>query len=164
MNFTIRKARKKDALAILSLIKHLANFERAPEEVTTTVEDIQRDGFGKHSLFDVFVAEVKKEVVGMALYYNRYSTWKGRTIHLEDLIVYEEYRKQKIGSALYDAVLKEAYEEKVKRVEWVVLDWNAPAQDFYTKSGAKVLKYWQIVQMNEKELEGYINSTKNEGI
>lgn len=160
MNFSIRKAKKEDANAILTLIKELAVFEKEPEAVVVTVEDIERDGFGNQPLFQVLVAETNNEIVGMALFYYRYSTWKGKTIHLEDLIVKNNMRKQNIGSALYDAVLKQAYKEKVRRVEWVVLDWNTPARNFYIKSGAKILSDWETVQMDEEGLKKYIQNNQ----
>ncbi|PCI11761.1 MAG: GNAT family N-acetyltransferase [Flavobacteriaceae bacterium] len=160
MNFTIRKATKKDAADILALIQHLADFEKEPEAVVVTVKELEKDGFGEHPLFQTFIAEIEGKVVGMALYYYRYSTWKGKTIHLEDLIVFEEYRKQKIGAALYDAVLQQAYKEKVRRVEWNVLDWNTPARDFYISTGADILKGWEVVQMDENSLKKYVNRLK----
>ena len=161
MSFTIRKAEKKDAQSILDLIKHLAAFEKEPEAVEVTLEEIENDGFGDHPLFQTLLAEKEGEIVGMALYYYRYSTWKGKTIHLEDLIVYEHMRKQNIGSALYDAVLKQAYKENVRRVEWVVLDWNTPARDFYINSGAKILAGWETVQMDQNGLKQYISNQSN---
>lgn len=158
MDTLIRKAKVEDAAAILSLINDLAKFENEPEAVVVTIEDIERDGFGDQPLFKVFVAEVSKKIAGMALYYYRYSTWKGKTIHLEDLIVYQHMRKKGIGSALYKTVLKEAYKEGVRRVEWVVLDWNLPARDFYIDSGAKILNGWETVQMDEEGLQKYVTS------
>jgi len=160
MNFIIRKAKKEDASAILSLIQHLADFEKEPEAVVVTVDELEQDGFGEHPLYQTFIAEIESEIVGMALYYYRYSTWKGKTIHLEDLIVFEAYRKQKIGAALYDAILQQAYKEKVRRVEWNVLDWNTPARDFYISTGAKILKGWEVVQMDKEGLVAYINNSK----
>jgi len=161
MSFTIRKAEKKDAQAILNLIQHLADFENEPEAVEITLHEIQEDGFGEQPFFQALLAEKKDEVVGMALYYYRYSTWKGKTIHLEDLIVHENVRKQNIGSALYNAVLSQAYEENVRRVEWVVLDWNKPARDFYLRTGAKILEGWETVQMDKDGLKKYISKQNN---
>lgn len=160
MNFTIRKAVIQDSLAILSLIKELADFEKEPEAVVVTVEDIEHDGFGKNPLFQTLIAEKENKIVGLALYYYRYSTWKGKTIHLEDLIVKHSMRGQNIGSNLYNAVLQQAYDEKVRRVEWAVLDWNTPARNFYINSGAKIMKGWETVQMDEKGLENYILNKK----
>jgi ribosomal protein S18 acetylase RimI-like enzyme len=156
MSVLIRKGIKEDMSEVLSLIKELATFEREPEAVVVTVEELQRDGFSANPLFHTFIAEYNGEIVGMALFYNRYSTWKGKTIHLEDLIVKEDKRQLGIGKALYDEVLKFAYKEKVKRVEWVVLDWNLPAIEFYQKSGATILKGWETVQMTEEKLINYI--------
>ncbi len=160
MEITIRKAINTDTSAIVGLIQHLADFENESDAVEVTIKDIERDGFGEHPLFQVFVAEIDSEVVGMALYYYRYSTWKGKTIHLEDLIVREDMRKKNIGGLLYNAVMKQAFDEKVRRVEWVVLDWNTPARNFYLNSGAKILEGWETVQMDEKGLKKYVNQIK----
>ena len=156
MKINIRKAEIVDAQSIVNLIKHLAEFENEPEAAILTKEDIEKDGFGEQPLFNAFVAEVNDKVVGMALYYYRYSTWKGKTIHLEDLIVFENFRKNNIGSLLYKEVMKEAYKRKVKRVEWVVLDWNTPARDFYINAGAKILEGWETVQMDEDGLKNFV--------
>ena len=160
MNFIIRKAIKEDASAILNLIHQLAEFENEPEAVVVTVKDIENDGFGTSPLFQTLVAEKEGDVVGMALFYYRYSTWKGKTIHLEDLIVHENMRKQNIGASLYQAVLEQAHKEKVRRVEWVVLDWNKPARNFYLNSGAEILEGWETVQMDETGLKKFILNKK----
>jgi GNAT superfamily N-acetyltransferase len=160
MKFSIRKGVKKDAVSILKLIHELAVFENEPEAVEITIEDLEKDGFGEHPLFQVLVAEQDEEIVGMALYYNRYSTWKGKTIHLEDLIVKSSMRGKNIGGALYESVLKQGYEEKVRRVEWVVLDWNTPARDFYINSGAKILNGWETVQMDSKGIHNFVKRKK----
>ena len=156
MNFTIRKGRIEDASAILGLIKELALFEKEPEAVVVTVEDIKREGFGENPFFQTLIAEKEGEIVGMALYYYRFSTWKGKTIHLEDLIVKQAMRGQNIGGVLYKTLLEQAYKEKIRRVEWAVLDWNTPARDFYIKSGAKILDGWETVQMDEEGLRNFI--------
>jgi len=160
MKITIRRALISDAKAILNLIQQLADFENEPNEVEVTIEDIEKDGFGEKPLFQTFVAEVENKVVGLALYYYRYSTWKGKTIHLEDLIVSEDMRKKNIGGLLYTAVINQAHQEKLRRVEWNVLDWNTPARDFYINSGAKILKGWEVVQMNENGINKYISQLK----
>ena len=164
MSLVIRKGKEEDMPAVLSLIQELANFEREPEAVVVMVDDLVRDGFSLNPLFLTFIAEYDDEIVGMALFYNRYSTWKGKTIHLEDLIVKENKRQLGIGKALYDAVLTHAINEKVRRVEWVVLDWNTPAIDFYKKSGATILDGWETVQMTEENLVKYVKSISNENI
>ncbi|KVV13166.1 GNAT family N-acetyltransferase [Flavobacterium sp. TAB 87] len=165
----IRKGQIEDMAAVLELIQELATFEKEPEAVVVTVADLERDGFGPNPLFHVFVAEVdteaknnnnSKEIVGIALYYYRFSTWKGRTIHLEDLIVKESMRGSGLGLALYTEIFKQAQKDKVRRVEWNVLDWNTPAIKFYEKSGAKVLDEWRVVQMDEAGIEAFLNPKK----
>lgn len=146
----IRKGTKKDMPAALELIKELAHFENEPHAVEVTVEELEKDGFGNDPLFYTFVAETDDGIIGMALFYYRYSTWKGKTIHLEDLIVKENKRGTGAGSALYKEVIKFAKEEGVRRVEWVVLNWNQHAIDFYERSGAALLQDWRTVQMNEE--------------
>ncbi|MDO6738174.1 GNAT family N-acetyltransferase [Wenyingzhuangia sp. 2_MG-2023] len=156
MNCLVRKGELKDAKAIYSLIEELAVFEREPEAVEVTLKDIEEDGFGKFPKFEVFVGEIDDVVVGMALFYYRYSTWKGTTIHLEDLIVKEAARGKGMGKLLYNQVLKYAQEQQLRRVEWAVLDWNTPAVDFYENSGAVVFKDWRVVQMDQEQLKTYV--------
>lgn len=146
----IRKGTPQDMPAVLELIKELAHFEKEPDAVVVTADDLVRDGFGTNPLFNTLVAEQDNEIIGMALFYNRYSTWKGKTIHLEDLIVKENKRGTGAGSALYKAVINFAKMQGVKRVEWVVLDWNQHAIDFYKRSGATVFNNWHTVQMDEE--------------
>jgi GNAT superfamily N-acetyltransferase len=152
----VRKGVKEDMPAVLELIKELAAFENEPDAVVVTADDLVRDGFGPNPLFNTFVAEVDGTIIGMALFYYRYSTWKGRTIHLEDLIVTESMRGTGAGSLLYKEVFKFAKAEGVRRVEWAVLDWNIPAITFYEKSGATVFSDWRVAQMSE---EGITNFT-----
>lgn len=158
MSFTIREAIKEDMSEVLSLIKELAHFEKEAEAVEVTVEDLENDGFGETPLFNCFVAEIDAEIVGMALFYPRYSTWKGPTIHLEDLIVTENKRGHKIGGALYAKVIEFGYKKGVRRIEWAVLDWNKPAIDFYEKTGARVLRDWNTVHIENDAIKNYINS------
>ncbi|MCO6147266.1 GNAT family N-acetyltransferase [Flavobacterium sp. NRK1] len=146
----IRKGHIQDVPAILELIKELAVFENEPDAVVVTEKELERDGFGSAPLFKTFIAEVNNEVVGMALFYYRYSTWKGKTIHLEDLIVKEDKRGTGAGSALYKEVIKFARQEGVRRVEWAVLNWNTHAIDFYKRSGATIFQDWLTVQMDEE--------------
>ncbi|WP_284653766.1 GNAT family N-acetyltransferase [Flavobacterium terrisoli] len=154
----IRKGTKADMKAVLDLIQELAVFEREPDAVVVTVADLERDGFGDNPLFYTFVAEVESEIVGMALYYYRYSTWKGRTIHLEDLIVKEKMRGTGLGSALYTKIMEQGKADNVRRIEWNVLDWNTPAVEFYKKSGAKVLEDWDVVQMDEQGINEFLTN------
>jgi len=152
----IRKATKNDMPSVLELIQELATFEKEPDAVVVTVADLIRDGFSENPLFQCFVAEGDGEIIGMALYYYRYSTWKGKTIHLEDLIVKENKRGTGAGFALYKEIIKQGKAENVRRIEWNVLDWNTPAIDFYEKSGAKVLGDWRVVHMDDKGIERFL--------
>ncbi len=156
----IRKGTIDDMPAVLGLIKELATFEKEPNAVVVTVADLERDGFGESPLFHTFIAEENEEIVGMALYYYRYSTWKGKTIHLEDLIVKEEKRGAGLGFKLYSEVIAQGKCDGVRRIEWNVLDWNAPAIEFYEKSGAKVFKDWLVAQMDEKGIDAFLEKNK----
>lgn len=152
----IRKATPNDIPVILELIKELAVFEKEPDAVVVTEKDLEQYGFSNNPLFGCFVAEVNGEVIGMALYYYRFSTWKGKTIHLEDLIVRENKRGTGAGWALYQEIIKQGKRDGVRRLEWNVLDWNTHAIDFYEKSGAKVLKDWRVVQMDESAIDTFL--------
>jgi len=156
----IRKGEIADMPAVLELIRELAVFEKEPHAVVVTVADLERDGFGSTPLFYTFIAEVDQVIVGMALYYYRYSTWKGKTIHLEDLIVKEAMRGAGVGFALYSAVIAQGKKDQVRRIEWNVLDWNTPAIDFYIKSGAKVFDDWRIAQMDENGINEFLSKVK----
>jgi GNAT superfamily N-acetyltransferase len=156
----IRKGTIEDMSAVLELIKELATFEKEPNAVVVSVSDLERDGFGESPLFYTFIAEQNNEIVGMALYYYRYSTWKGRTIHLEDLIVKEKMRGSGLGFELYSAVIAQGKSDGVRRIEWNVLDWNTPAIEFYEKSGAKVFKDWLVAQIDEKGIDTFLEKNK----
>lgn len=159
----IRKGRPEDMKAVLGLIQELAEFEKEPDAVLVTESDLIRDGFGKNPLFQVLVAEIvngynDKEIVGIALYYYRFSTWKGKTIHLEDLVVKESMRGTGLGYALYSEIIKQGKQDQVRRVEWNVLNWNTPAIEFYKKSGARVLDDWLVVQMDEEGINNFVEN------
>lgn len=154
----IRKGEQKDMKSVLELIQELAVFEKEPDAVELTVADLERDGFGSNPLFHTFVAEIDENIVGIALYYYRYSTWKGKTIHLEDLIVKENQRGSGIGFALYSKIIEQGKKDNVRRIEWAVLDWNIPAIEFYKKSGAKILEDWRTVQMNEQQISNFLRN------
>lgn len=159
----IRKGIPEDMKAVLELIQELAIFEKEPEAVVISEKDLIRDGFGDTPLFHVFVAELEsnpKEIVGIALYYYRYSTWKGKTIHLEDLVVKQSMRNNGIGNALYSEIIKQAKKDGVRRIDWNVLDWNTNAIEFYKKSGAKVLDDWRVAQMDEEAIARFLSKTK----
>lgn len=152
----IRKATEKDMPFVLELIHELATFEKEPEAVVVTVDDLIRDGFSAPPLFQCLVAEKENTIIGMALFYYRYSTWKGKTIHLEDLIVKANQRGTGAGFALYNEIIKQGKKDNVRRIEWNVLDWNTPAIAFYEKSGAKVLADWRVVQMDANGIERFL--------
>lgn len=156
----IRKGTIADMPAVLDLITELAVFEKEPDAVVVTVADLERDGFSDNPLFHTFIAEWNEEIVGMALYYYRYSTWKGKTIHLEDLIVKEKMRGSGLGFALYSEIIKQGKTDGVRRIEWNVLDWNTPAIDFYEKSGAKVLDTWRVVNLDENGIDNFLINHK----
>jgi GNAT superfamily N-acetyltransferase len=158
MSFSIRNAIEKDMQSVLDLILELAVFEKEPDAVELTVRDLLRDGFGKQPKFKIFLAEEASEIIGLAFIYERYSTWKGPIIHLEDLIVTHQKRKLGVGKALYTAVLKHAHSLGVKRVSWEVIDWNKNAIDFYKSTGATYLNDWSVVQMNEENLLNFVEN------
>ncbi|MFV0540393.1 MAG: GNAT family N-acetyltransferase [Aestuariibaculum sp.] len=158
MTFNIRKAKKTDMPQVLVLINQLAVFEKEPDAVEVTLEDLEKDGFGDTPAFFCFVAEAEGKVEGIALCYFRYSTWKGKAIHLEDLIVNDTMRGHGIGSALLDEVVKYGHALKVKRINWEVLDWNTPAISFYEKKGANILNDWRVVHLDENGIKNYISN------
>lgn len=157
MNFIIRQATKNDMPRALDLIKELALFELEPDAVEVTVQDLQNDGFGEHPAFTCFVAELNNKVEGIALVYMRYSTWKGPILHLEDLVVSQKMRGLGIGTALLDEVVKFGSNLGVKRIHWEVLDWNEKAINLYEKKGAKVLRDWDVVHLDEQGIKNYIS-------
>jgi GNAT superfamily N-acetyltransferase len=141
-NIIIRKAVKEDCSRILELIRELALFERAPEQVTVTLEHFVESGFGKNPVWWAFVAEAEGEVHGFALYYIRYSTWKGQRMFLEDLLVTEKMRGKGIGQLLFDELFKEAKARQLNGIVWQVLEWNEPAIKFYKKLKATFDSEW----------------------
>ncbi|EDM45539.1 GCN5-related N-acetyltransferase [unidentified eubacterium SCB49] len=156
MSILIRKALKEDMPAVLLLIKELAVYEKEPDAVKIDSETLIEEGFGENPLFFCFVAEVEGKVVGIALTYFVFSTWKGRTLHLEDLIVTEKMRGTGVGMALYKRVMEFGKEEGVSQVKWIVLDWNTPSIDFYEKTGAVMDKNWYIAAMDNEKLTAFL--------
>ena len=153
MEFNIRDVREEDLPSVLELIQELADFEKASKEVKITKDEL-KDDF-RNNLFKCLVAESGEKIIGIALFYNRYSTWKGKTIHLEDLIVTQAQRGKGVGKRLLDAIVAKAKSENLRRVEWNVLDWNTPAITFYKNVGANVLQDWLVVQLDENGIENY---------
>lgn len=153
MKITIRKGEKKDIPQALGLVKELAVYERAPDEVITNVEQMERDGFGENSIYRFHVAETDGKIIGMALYYTAYSTWKGRYIYLDDLIVTEKHRRSGAGKLLFDAVLREAKREGANQLRWHVLEWNTPAINFYKKYNASLDPEWITGKLEKAQIE-----------
>ena len=153
MSCNIRKAETKDIPSILGLIKELAVFERQPNAVILSEGELEQALFGENPWVFVYVAEMENKVVGMALYYYGFSTWKGRSLHLEDLIVHENYRKLGIGRALMNQVIQIAKIEKVERMSWEVLDWNEPAVKFYESLGTEFYKDWWLCRLFREDLK-----------
>jgi GNAT superfamily N-acetyltransferase len=142
MSIKIRRAISNDCERLLELVKELAVFERAPDEVTVTLEHFRESGFGQNPVWWAFVAEEDGVVQGFALYYIRYSTWKGQRMYLEDLIVTESARGKGMGQLLFDALITEAKEKQLRGIVWQVLDWNERAINFYKKLGARFDPEW----------------------
>lgn len=142
MDILIRKAHRADCARMMELIHELAVYEKAPDEVTVSLSHFEESGFGANPVWWAFVAEVQGVVIGMALYYVRYSTWKGQRMYLEDILVTEEMRGKKIGSLLFDALITEAKEKGFNGMNWQVLEWNEPAINFYKKYNANFDPEW----------------------
>jgi Sortase and related acyltransferases len=142
MNIIIRRAVKADCPRLMELIKELAEYEKAPREVTVSMDHFVESGFGPHPVWWAFVAEVDGRVEGFAMYYIRYSTWKGQRMYLEDLLVTEKMRGKKLGKLLFDRLIEEAKEKGFSGLVWQVLEWNEPAINFYKKYNAKFDPEW----------------------
>ena len=155
MSITIRKGTKADLPQVLNLIKELAQYEKASQEVTNTVADMEHDGFGKNPIYSLFIAEEEGEILGIAVYYTKYSTWKGRCIFLDDLIVTESRRSSGIGKKLFEAVIKVSKATNANRMEWQVLDWNTQAINFYHKFNATLDAEWINGKFTKEQLQAY---------
>ena len=152
MNFSIRKAKETDFQAILSLIKELAEFEKAPDKVINTTEQMKQE----KDLFSCFVAETEtKEIVGIALYFFAYFTWVGKSLYLDDIYVKDTFRNQKIGTELLRKVFEEAQNENCKRVRWQVLKWNQSAIQMYLRSGAEINDEWLNCTFDEAGIKNF---------
>jgi GNAT superfamily N-acetyltransferase len=155
MNAAIREATLADCSRILELINELAVYERAPEEVTVTLAEFEDAGFGQKPVWKAFVAEVDAIIVGFALYYVRYSTWKGCRLYLEDFIVTDSHRGKGIGKQLFDTIVLEANEKGFNGMTWQVLDWNEPALNFYKKYEAGIEAGWLNGSLSKQQLASY---------
>jgi len=149
----VRKGIEADLPEVLDLIKELAEYEKAPAEVEVTVEEMMRQGFGKEKIYEFYVLEKNSRIIGMALYYYKYSTWKGKCLFLEDLIVTEKERQNGYGKLLFNEIVKVAKAEKVRRMEWQVLDWNKPAIEFYKKYDSNLDGEWINCKLTFEQLQ-----------
>jgi GNAT superfamily N-acetyltransferase len=154
MNVIIRKGQKEDVPAVHQLVMELATFEKAPGQVTNTVEKMTEDGFGQSPVYGLLVAEIENKIIGMAIYFIKYSTWRGKGLFLEDLVVTESHRKSGIGKKLFDAILAEAKKMNAKTMHWQVLDWNTPAIEFYKKYDCTFEGEWIDCKLDEKQITG----------
>lgn len=148
-----RKGTEADLPFVLELIRELAAYERAPHEVEVSVEEMKNWGFGKDRIFEFFVMEKEKKIIGIALYYYKYSTWKGKCLFLEDIIITESERKNGYGQLLFNEVVKVAQREKVRRMEWQVLEWNEPAIQFYKKYNSHMDGEWINCKLTFDQLQ-----------
>ena len=153
MSIGIRKGTQADIASALNLVKELAAYEKAPDEVEVTIDEMIEWGFGLNKQFDFFVALDNDVIVGLALYYFKYSTWKGKCLFLEDIIVTETQRGKGLGKLLFDKVVQVGKEQKVRRMEWQVLDWNTPAIEFYKKYDATLDGEWVNCKLTNHQLE-----------
>lgn len=150
----VRSATRADMKAVHGLITELAVYEKEPEAVIISAEDLERHGF-EENRFDCFVAEVAGTVIGMALFYERYSTWKGPTIHLEDLYIQPQHRGNGTGRLLFDRVVREAKRRHAGRMEWTVLEWNEPAINFYKTYNASLDPEWHLGTLNSEQIQSF---------
>ncbi len=158
----IREGKKEDLPRVLELVKELAEFERAPEQVINTVAQMEIDGFGPQPIFGFFVAEGARGIVGLSLYYWRYSTWKGKRLYLEDIIVTESERGRGVGKELFDRTLRHALEQNCSGMMWQVLDWNEPAIRFYRKYGAHLTDEWVNCSLERDQIIGILDGSRSE--
>lgn len=161
MSTIIRTGKKEDLPAVLAMVHELAAFERAPDAITNTLAAMEEDGFGPSPAYRFLVAETDGRVVGLALFFTKYSTWKGRGLYLDDLIVTEAYRGKGIGRMLMLAFLEEARAAGARQVHWQVLDWNAPAIGFYQRMGAAADPEWLDCKMDADQIAAYLRTASD---
>ncbi|MBD8488694.1 GNAT family N-acetyltransferase [Echinicola sp. CAU 1574] len=157
--YKIREGKKEDLPRIFELIEELAIYEKAPEQVTNTVAMMEEDGFGPNPVYGFFVLikEATQEIIGTAIYYYRYSTWKGRRLYLEDYIVTEKERGKGAGKLLFERVMKKSLEDNCTGMMWQVLDWNEPAINFYNKYNADIEEGWYNCHLQAEEIREMLN-------
>jgi GNAT superfamily N-acetyltransferase len=152
----IRKMTQHDIQAVYDLIVELAVYEKAPEQVTNTPEKMLKDGFSENPIFEGFVAEIENKIIGIAIFYVRYSTWKGKCIYLEDIVVTEKYRGKGVGKLLFDEVMKTTLQKEAALLVWQVLDWNEPAINFYKKYHATLDPEWLNGKLTAEQISNYL--------
>ena len=155
MNISLRVAQKEDCPRLIELVNELAVFEKLPEEVTVSLQEFEDSGFGTNPVWKAFVVEDNNVIIGFALYYVRFSTWKGRRVYLEDFIVTEEYRGIGIGKLLFEQIIKETKELDYSGMVWQVLDWNEPAIKFYNKYEATIEEGWLNASLSQEQISKY---------
>ncbi|NNM15952.1 MAG: GNAT family N-acetyltransferase [Bacteroidia bacterium] len=155
MDIKIRKGTKDDVPAALALVKELATYEKEPEAVITTVESMLKDGFSEKPIYYLHVAELDGEVVGIAIYFIMYSTWKGRCLYLDDIVITEKHRRKGIGNLLFDEIVRETKKLNCKQMHWQVLDWNEPAINFYKKYNANLDGEWINGKLNMEQIKNF---------
>lgn len=156
---TIRPGKKEDLPRVLELVKELALYEKAPHEVTNTVDRMEKDGFGPNPIFGLFVAEENNTIVGISIYYWRYSTWKGKRLYLEDIVVTENQRGKGTGKLLFDRTMQHALDENCTGMMWQVLEWNEPAIKFYNKYGARLDNEWTNCSLESDQIKSLLSRT-----
>lgn len=157
---TIRKGEATDIPAMMRLVRELAEYEKAPNEVENTEARMLEDGFGENPIYGLIVAELNGEVVGISVYYFRYSTWKGKRLYLEDIVVTEKHRGNKIGKFLFEATMQASLDTHCSGMVWQVLDWNTPAIEFYKKYDSTFDGEWLNVSLNRSQVETQLNQSK----
>ena len=155
MSITLRVAQKEDCPHLIELVNELAVFEKLPEEVTVSLQEFEDAGFGNNPVWKAFVAVDNDVIIGFALYYVRFSTWKGRRVYLEDFIVTEEYRGKGIGKLLFERIIQETKELGYSGMVWQVLDWNEPAIGFYKKYEANIEEGWLNASLSKEQVSKY---------
>ncbi|SKC73528.1 GNAT family N-acetyltransferase [Ohtaekwangia koreensis] len=160
-NVNIRIGKKDDLPRVLELVKELALYERAPHEVINTVELMEIDGFGINPIYGFFVAENENGIIGLSLFYWRYSTWKGKRLYLEDIIVTEAERGKGIGKILFDRTMQHSLDQNCSGMMWQVLDWNDPAINFYKKYGTKFGDDWLNCTLERDQIEKFFSGNNS---
>lgn len=161
MEIQIRPGTIEDLPTVLSLIKELAVYEQAPQEVEVTLEELERDFTRPVPAFEFFAALADGKMIGMALYFYKYSTWKGRCIYLDDIIVNQAYRGKGVGTKLFESLIGKAREMNVRKLEWMVLDWNETAINFYQKFPSVFDHEWISCRLTGIEIDRFVPGRLN---